>query len=75
MKFPESPIKMRYEENTDKPCAKCRWHVAADMDPRQGKCTVSRTKKGAIWQRLISDLQNMTCPKYDQGLLSFRDHV
>ncbi len=75
MEFPESPVKLRYEEGTKKPCIKCKWQIANPTDPSKGQCTVSRTKEGAIWQRMIKDRYNMTCPKFDEGELSFREHV
>ncbi|BBO77863.1 hypothetical protein DSCW_52800 [Desulfosarcina widdelii] len=75
MEFPKSPIAMRLEEGTKKPCVKCKWQIANPTDPSRGQCTVSRTNEGAIWQRMINDRYNMTCPKYDEGELSFRDHV
>ena len=55
MEFPESPVKLRYEEGTKKPCIKCKWQIANPTDPSKGQCTVSRTEAGAIWQRMIKD--------------------
>lgn len=75
MEFPESAIKMIIENGTANPCKICRWMTPAPTDPTQGRCTVSRTTSGAIWQRLIRDLNNTTCRKFDKGQLSFRDGV
>ena len=75
MEFPRSKYQIRYEEGTSRPCTKCKWEIAAVTDPRTGNCTVARTKEGAIWQRMIDDIQNMTCDKFEEGELSFRDHV
>lgn len=75
MEFPKSPIQMRREEGTTKPCAKCKWEIAAPTDPTQGQCTRSRTNEGAIWQRLIRDINNTTCDMFEAGEMSFREFV
>ena len=75
MEFPKSSISMRRIEGTKKPCQKCKWQIANPTDPSMGQCTESRTREGAIWQRMIKDRYNMTCDKYDEGILSFREHV
>lgn len=63
------------EEGTSKPCTKCKWHTADPTNPFQGQCTVNRTVMGSVWKRWVRDSQNMTCSKYEEGKLSFRDHV
>ena len=75
MDFPKSPISIRLEEGTSQPCEECKWEIAHPTDPTMGNCTVSRTGKGAIWQRLIRDIHNMTCDKFEKGELSFRDQA
>jgi len=75
MEFPKSKISIRIEEGTKKPCVKCKWQIANPTDPSRGQCTESRTQAGSIWQRMIKDRYNMTCEKYEEGTLSFRDHV
>lgn len=75
MEFPVSPISMITIEGTDKPCSTCRWVTPAVTDPKQGRCTVSRTASGAIWQRLIRDVANTTCKSFEKGTLGFRDNV
>lgn len=75
MEFPTSPISMTLEPGTEKPCVKCKWQIANPTDPSKGQCTASRTHDGAIWERMIKNRYNMTCPKWEEGELSFRDHV
>ncbi|MGV8073479.1 MAG: benzylsuccinate synthase beta subunit family protein [Syntrophobacteraceae bacterium] len=75
MEFPKSPLEMIVEPGTSKPCRQCKWVTGGLTDPKQGRCTVNRAKSGAIWQRMIRDIDNTTCVKWDKGVLSFRDNA
>ena len=75
MEFPESKIKMIVKEGTEKACSLCKWKTPAHQDPTQGLCTVMRTEEGGIWQRLVLNIYNTTCPNFEKGTLSFRDHA
>ncbi|BBO80998.1 hypothetical protein DSCO28_15640 [Desulfosarcina ovata subsp. sediminis] len=75
MDFPVSEITMLNQQGTASPCKTCRWVTPALTDPKQGRCTFSRAKSGAIWLRLIHDINNTTCQKFEEGTLGFRDNV
>jgi benzylsuccinate synthase len=66
---------LHQEEGTKKPCKTCKWEISDPTNPRQGQCTVNRTRAGSIWKRWIRDVYNMTCSKHEEGELSFREHV
>ncbi|GAB6909431.1 Benzylsuccinate synthase beta subunit [Desulfosarcina cetonica] len=66
---------MYRENNTSRPCRNCKWETPDPTDPNQGQCTVNRTAAGAVWKRWVRDAQNMTCSRYEEGKLSFREHV
>jgi benzylsuccinate synthase len=63
------------EEGTKKPCLKCKWNTQDPTNPDRGQCTVNRYAMGGIWKRWVRDIHNMTCSKFEEGKLSFRDHV
>lgn len=66
---------LHIEEGTKNPCRACKWETPDPTNPAQGQCTVFRTEMGAVWKRWVRDASNMTCGKYAEGELSFRDHV
>lgn len=66
---------LHLDKGTSKPCTKCKWHTPDPTNPANGQCTVNRTTMGSVWKRWIHDNSNMTCGKYEEGVLSFRDHV
>ncbi|MDX9786119.1 MAG: benzylsuccinate synthase beta subunit family protein [Desulfobacterales bacterium] len=75
MEFPKSPITMRHEVGTKKPCRECRWSTADVTNPIQGRCTANRAKSGAVWLRLIPNVYEYTCDRFEKGTLSFRDNI
>ncbi|MDX9789125.1 MAG: benzylsuccinate synthase beta subunit family protein [Desulfobacterales bacterium] len=75
MEFPKSPISMLNEPGTNKPCKTCRWSTSDVTNPIQGRCTVNRAASGAVWVRLIPNINETTCAKYEKGTLSFRDNI
>lgn len=66
---------MYKESNTSRPCRNCKWETPDPTDPNQGQCTVNRTAAGAVWKRWVRDARNMTCSRFEEGKLSFREHV
>jgi len=59
---------------TPHPCKLCKWQTPDPTDPTHGQCTVNRTAMG-VWKRHIRDTMNMTCSRFEEGKLSFREHV
>jgi benzylsuccinate synthase len=68
-------LDMRLEKGTANACKKCKWGIEDPTDPTKGQCVSGRTDQGGIWKRMIRDYFNMTCDKFEEGELSFRDHV
>jgi benzylsuccinate synthase len=68
-------LDMKLEMGTANACKKCKWGIEDPTDPSKGQCVVGRTAQGGIWKRLIHDYFNTTCDKFEEGELSFRDHV
>jgi benzylsuccinate synthase len=75
LKLTHRSADIRLEPGTAKPCLKCKWGIEDPTDPSKGQCIGSRTKMGSIWKRLIKDYYNMTCDKFEEGEVYFRDHV
>lgn len=75
MEFPKSAISMVIEEGTGKPCRICKWVTGGVTNPKEGRCTVNRTTTGAIWQRLIRDIDSTSCERFEKGTLSFTDNA
>jgi benzylsuccinate synthase len=68
-------LDMRIEPGTSKGCIKCKWGIEDPTDPSKGQCIGSKTQMGSIWKRMIHDYYNSTCGKFEEGELSFREHV
>jgi benzylsuccinate synthase len=60
---------------TTRACIKCKFGIEDPTDPSRGQCIGLKTKLGGIWKRMIHDYYNSTCDKFEEGELSFRDHV
>lgn len=73
MEFPKSAISMVVAEGTSNSCRICKWVTGGMTTPKEGRCTVNRTSSGAIWQRLIRDIDNTTCDRFEKGTISFTD--
>lgn len=66
---------MHTDPGTKKPCFTCKWQIPDPTNPLRGQCTVNRSPLGGVWKRWITDVNNMTCGKQEEGKLSFREHV
>ncbi|MDA8234162.1 MAG: benzylsuccinate synthase beta subunit family protein [Clostridia bacterium] len=68
-------LDIRIQPGISQSCQKCKWGIEDPTDPARGQCIGSRTKIGSIWKRMIHDYYNSTCEKFEEGEVSFRDHV
>ena len=68
-------LDIRIEPGTQKSCYKCKWGQASPTDPNMGQCIGSKARDANIWKRMIKDYHNSTCDRFDEGELSFREHV
>jgi len=71
----QAVTQLHHEDGTSKPCKNCKWQQIDPTNPEQGQCSVNRTAMGSIWKRWIRDVANMTCSRFEEGKLSFRDMV
>jgi hypothetical protein len=68
-------VGIRLEVGTKNSCSKCKWSTPEGNDLSKGQCMVMKNKMGAIWCRSITDYYNMTCEKFEEGEVDFRDLV
>jgi hypothetical protein len=66
-------VGIRLEPGTKNACSKCKWSTPEGNDLTKGQCMIMKNKMGAIWVRHISDYYNMTCEKFEEGEVDFRD--
>lgn len=68
-------IEIRLEPGTPRPCARCKWGAPDPTIPTKGQCVALRNSMGNIWKRFIPDYYNMTCERFEEGEIYFREHV
>lgn len=68
-------VGIRLEQQTPSSCYKCKWGTADPTVPSKGQCSALKNNMGAIWKRYIPDYFNMTCDRFEEGEVDFREHV
>ncbi|MCL5057892.1 MAG: benzylsuccinate synthase beta subunit family protein [Actinobacteria bacterium] len=68
-------LDLRVEPGTGNNCKKCKWGIEDPTNPAMGQCIGMKTRDANIWKRLIKDYYNTTCDRFEEGELSFREHV
>lgn len=68
-------LDLRIEPGTPNSCLKCKWGQPSPTTPSMGQCIANKARDANIWKRMIRDYYNTTCDRYEEGELSFRDHV
>jgi benzylsuccinate synthase len=68
-------VGIRLEPGTPRSCYKCKWGTEDPTVPNRGQCVALKNKMGAIWRRYIPDYFNMTCDRFEEGEVDFREHV